>query len=219
MHETDDTGDHRNLTAGMTVCPSDLAQVTDGPPLALFADGLDTAIHRLDPGARRFQRISSVEGFAGSLTASRSGEVVAALASTAYEPKNVHAGPPAGRLVRLSDTRPELRAVRWGVQERLSYKASDGLDLDGLLILPAGKSRRTARSRSSPWCTAAPTPGTPTSSISPGSPRGSGSRPRDTRSSCPTREAVWDTATRSRRRSRAGSAWRNGPTSSAGSTC
>ncbi|MEO3792449.1 prolyl oligopeptidase family serine peptidase [Nonomuraea sp. B10E15] len=29
-----------------------------------------------------------------------------------------------------------------GEQERLSYKASDGLDLDGLLILPAGRSRR-----------------------------------------------------------------------------
>ncbi|MEV4249648.1 hypothetical protein AB0J63_40320 [Streptosporangium canum] len=125
----------------MTACPSDLAQVADGPHLALFADGLDTAIYRLDPEMRRFQRMSVAEGFAGLLTASDSGEVVAALASTAYEPMNVHAGPPADRLTRLSDTRPELRALTWGRQERLSYTASDGLDLDGLLILPAGKSR------------------------------------------------------------------------------
>ncbi|TDD12113.1 hypothetical protein E1292_03075 [Nonomuraea deserti] len=40
-------GEHRSLTGGMTVCPSGLAQVADGPPLALFADGLDTAIYRL----------------------------------------------------------------------------------------------------------------------------------------------------------------------------
>ena len=39
---------HRDLTAGMAVCPAELAQVADGPPLALFADGLDTAIYRLD---------------------------------------------------------------------------------------------------------------------------------------------------------------------------
>ncbi|MEV0616463.1 S9 family peptidase [Nonomuraea sp. NPDC050404] len=132
----------RNLTDGMTVCPSGLAQVPDGPPLALFADGLDTAICRLDPGTRRFERLSMRPGFAGSLSAGgRREPVVAVLASTAYEPMNVHAGPPAGPLSPLSDTRPELRAITWGRQERLSYRASDGLGLDGLLILPPGKSR------------------------------------------------------------------------------
>ena len=132
---------HRDLTAGMAVCPTDLAQVADGPPLALFADGLDTAIYRLDPGPRRFRRLSGRDGLLGSLTASRSGEVVAALATTSREPVNVHAGPPGGPLIRLSDTQPALRAIRWGTQERLSYQASDGLDLDGLLILPPGLSR------------------------------------------------------------------------------
>jgi len=132
---------HRDLTEGMAVCPTDLAQVTDGPPLALFADGLDTAIYRLDPGLRRFRCLSARDGLVDSLTASRSGEVVAALATTSYEPVNVHAGPPSGPLIRLSDTRPALRAIRWGTQERLSYQASDGLDLDGLLILPTGRSR------------------------------------------------------------------------------
>lgn len=134
--------EHHNLTSGMTICPSSLAQVADGPPLALFADGLDTAIHRLDPDTRRFQPMSRLEGYAASMTAGHSGEVVAVLASTAHEPRNVHAGPPAGRLVRLSDTRPELREIRWGTQERLSYRACDGLDLDGLLILPVGRSRQ-----------------------------------------------------------------------------
>ncbi|MDT7785395.1 MAG: hypothetical protein QOF58_3814 [Pseudonocardiales bacterium] len=35
----------------------------------------------------------------------------------------------------------ELGDIRWGVQERLRYQAQDGLGLDGLLVLPVGKSR------------------------------------------------------------------------------
>jgi dipeptidyl aminopeptidase/acylaminoacyl peptidase len=132
---------HRDLTAGLAVCPTELAQVADGPPLALFADGLDTAIYRLDPERLRFGYVSARDGLAHSLTACRSGTVIAALASTSYEPSNVHAGPPAGPLVRLSDTRPALRAISWGSQERLSYRAADGLVLDGLLVLPPGRTR------------------------------------------------------------------------------
>lgn len=139
--ESGPAAEHLNLTARMTVCPADLTQVADGPPLALFSDGLDTAIYRLDTGESRFVEVSRVDGLVESLTADRSGEVVAAIVSTSYEPKNVHAGSPGAPLRRISDTRKELRGIRWGIQERLSYKASDGLSLDGLLILPAGKSR------------------------------------------------------------------------------
>ena len=133
--------EHRNLTEGLSVCPTDLAQVADGPPLALFADGLDTALFRLDPAGGRFRRLSTRVGMAHALTADRTGAVVAVLAGTAYEPKNVHAGPPGGPLARLSDTRPELGGVRWGAQERLSWQAADGLVLDGLLVLPPGRAR------------------------------------------------------------------------------
>jgi dienelactone hydrolase len=54
--------EHRDLTAGMAVCPTELAQVADGPPLALFADGLDTAIYRLDPDLLRFGCVSAPDG-------------------------------------------------------------------------------------------------------------------------------------------------------------
>jgi dienelactone hydrolase len=133
--------EHCNLTAGMAVCPAELVQVAGGPPLALFADGLDTAVYRLDPEARRFRRVSARDGGVEALSVSGSGAVVAVLAAASHRPADVYAGPPGGRLVRLSDTRPELRRISWGNQERLSYQADDGLDLDGLLILPAGRSR------------------------------------------------------------------------------
>ena len=134
-------GPPRDLTTGMDVTPAGLAQVADGAPLAVFESGLDTQIHRLDPGSLRFRRLSTSAGPIGSLTASRRGEAVAVLTSSAHEPADVHAGAPGGPLSRISDTRPELRGIEWGTQERLSYKASDGLVLDGLLILPAGRSR------------------------------------------------------------------------------
>jgi dipeptidyl aminopeptidase/acylaminoacyl peptidase len=136
-----EAGAHEDLTDGMTVCPLKLAQVTEGPPLALFADGLDTGVYRLDPDSRRFQPVVTRQGSMESLTASASGDLIAVRASTAHEPKDVHAGPPGGPLVRLSDTRPEVRAVTWGSQERLAYKAADGVPLDGLLLLPPGKTR------------------------------------------------------------------------------
>ncbi|MFC1436092.1 prolyl oligopeptidase family serine peptidase [Streptacidiphilus sp. N1-3] len=134
-------GEHRNLTAGMTACPTELVQISDGAPLALFADGLDTAIHRLDADTGGFRHVSTSRGRLSSLTASHTAGPVAVLASTAHVPMDVHAGPARGPLLRLSDTRPELRGFSWGSQERLCYRADDGLGLDGLLILPPGRTR------------------------------------------------------------------------------
>ncbi|MDX3071749.1 S9 family peptidase [Streptomyces sp. MI02-7b] len=139
--EAGPAAEHRNLTADTVVCPTELVQAADGPPLALFADGLDTALFRLDPRDLRFRRLFSRQGIVHALSVSGSGGTIAVMAGTAHEPKDVHAGSPEGALARVSDTRPQLRDVVWGSQERLSYKASDGLALDGLLLLPPGRSR------------------------------------------------------------------------------
>jgi dipeptidyl aminopeptidase/acylaminoacyl peptidase len=122
-----------NLTTGMTICPIELVQVDDGPPLALFAEGLDTTIRRLDPAGRTFTEIAEVQG--RDLTASRGGRAVAVVASTGIEPDDIHAGRP-DNLVRLGRTAPD---GVWGTQQRLHYRAADGLHLDGLLILPPGR--------------------------------------------------------------------------------
>ncbi|GIJ70907.1 S9 family peptidase [Virgisporangium ochraceum] len=131
-------GEHRVLTAGATVCPTELVQVHSGQPLVLVADGLDTAVHRLDAG---LVEVCRLRGEARSLTADRPGARVATVLSASPEPWNVYAGPTRGPLTRRTDLRPELRDVRWGTQERLRYKAADGLDLDGLLVLPPGLTR------------------------------------------------------------------------------
>jgi dipeptidyl aminopeptidase/acylaminoacyl peptidase len=129
-----------NLTAGMTACPDGLVQVTGGPPVALFAEGMDTALYQLDPAGPAFRRVTGWTGRAFALSASDGAAAIAVLASTACSPRDVSAGPPDA-LVRISDTRPQLRGIALGTQERLSWQASDGLELGGLLILPPGLSR------------------------------------------------------------------------------
>ena len=137
-------GGQTNLTAGMTVCPDELLQVACGPPVALFAEGLDTALYRLDPAGPSFRRVTGWAGRAAALSASDDAAAIAVLARTAYAPRDVSAGPPEG-LIRISDTRPELRGITWGAQERLSWRAADGLELDGVLILPPGRDRADGR--------------------------------------------------------------------------
>jgi len=133
-------GDPVDLTASVTACPDELVQVAGGPPVALFTERLDTALYRLNPAGPKFERMTGLTGQAASLSTSDDATVIAVLKSAAYTPSDVHAGPP-GALTQISDTRPEFRGVTWGTQERLSWRAPDGLEIDGLLILPPGRSR------------------------------------------------------------------------------
>jgi dipeptidyl aminopeptidase/acylaminoacyl peptidase len=103
----------------------------------LFAEGLDTAIRRLDPATGTFTELHGATGALQHLNAS--GGRIAFVASTATQPEAVYCGPPGGPFTRLSE--PQLSGIRWGTQERLSYRAEDGLELDGLLVLPPGRTR------------------------------------------------------------------------------
>lgn len=137
VFEVEGPGAHRNRTAGLPRCPIDLAGTGGGPPLALFAEGLDTTVRRLEPATKTFAELIRVRGGVRSLAAG--GGKIAVVARTAAEPDAVHAGPADGPLTALGE--PQLRGIRRGEQERLSYRAEDGLDLDGLLILPHGRTR------------------------------------------------------------------------------
>ncbi|MFC3895657.1 alpha/beta hydrolase family protein [Lentzea rhizosphaerae] len=49
-----------------------------------------------------------------------------------------------GLLARIKGShkpRASIDGIPWGTQERLRYRAQDGLDLDGLLVLPIGRTR------------------------------------------------------------------------------
>ncbi|WP_017591490.1 S9 family peptidase [Nocardiopsis potens] len=127
-----------DLTEGMDRCPVELVQADEGPPLALFARGLDTEVHRLDPGTGRFAPLHRFPGLLEELTCDRTGSRVAVAASTASTPREVHAGPAGAPPARLTRLRPELDRFARAGRERLSYRARDGLALDGLLLTPVG---------------------------------------------------------------------------------
>jgi dipeptidyl aminopeptidase/acylaminoacyl peptidase len=125
-----------NRTAGLPMCPTELHQ-TDAAPLVVFADGLNTTLARLDRTGPTV--LSRHPGRLDDLTTTPAGEIIGVLTGTRYEPANVHVGPPAGPLRKITDTRPELDGITFGTQRPLSYRAADDLELDGLLVLPAGK--------------------------------------------------------------------------------
>jgi dipeptidyl aminopeptidase/acylaminoacyl peptidase len=127
----------RNRTADLPMCPTELCQ-TDTAPLVVFADGLNTTLARLDPTGPT--PLSQHPGHLDALTTTPAGTAIAALTGTRYQPTNVHVGPPTGPLRKITDTRPELDDITFGTQRPLSYRAADGLELDGLLVLPVGKS-------------------------------------------------------------------------------
>ena len=126
----------RNRTADLLMCPTELCQ-TDAAPLVAFADRLNTTLARLDPDGPT--PLSQHPGRIDALTTAPTGKRIAALTGTRYQPANVHVGPPTGPLRKITDTRPELNGIALGTQQPLAYRAADGLDLDGLLVLPVGK--------------------------------------------------------------------------------
>ncbi|MGH3760196.1 S9 family peptidase [Actinophytocola sp.] len=126
----------RNRTSGLPMCPTELHQ-TDTAPLVVFADGLNTTLARLDPTGPT--TLSQHPGHLDDLTITPTGEKIAALTGTRYQPANVHVGPATGPLRKITNSRPELNGIALGTQQPLAYRAADGLDLDGLLVLPVGK--------------------------------------------------------------------------------
>ncbi len=127
----------RNRTSGLPMCPTELHE-TDTAPLVVFAEGLNTTLARLDP--TNPTTLSQHPGLLSALTTTSEGTTIAALTGSRYQPANVHIGPPTGPLRKITDTRPELNGIDFGTQRPLAYRAADGLDLDGLLVLPVGKS-------------------------------------------------------------------------------
>jgi dipeptidyl aminopeptidase/acylaminoacyl peptidase len=129
-----DDDELRLVTRDLDADPIELA--TDAPLFAV-AQGLDSYLARLD--GDELVPLGRHAGTISQLAASRDGGVVACRLNDGLP--DVWAGPPDGDLLRLSELAPELAGVEWGPQERLAWRAPDGLELDGLLILPPGRTR------------------------------------------------------------------------------
>jgi dipeptidyl aminopeptidase/acylaminoacyl peptidase len=72
---------------------------------------------------------------------SPAGKHVALIGNTPTCPNEVYAAPLGGgatRLRRLTTTNPEIESVQLGAQETVRWKASDGLEIEGVLVKPLG---------------------------------------------------------------------------------
>ena len=81
-----DSGVLRNRTSGLRMCATELHQ-TDAASLVVFAVGLNTSVARLDPTGPT--PLMHHPGRVDDLSTTPSGDTIAVLASTRYEPANV----------------------------------------------------------------------------------------------------------------------------------
>ncbi len=131
----------RRLVPKLTACPVSLTRQGTSPILLTVADGLDTTVQELDPTTGTLTERQRLPGDLNEPQISADGQRLAALRSTPREPLNLWTGAPGGPLIRLTDLNLSFGEIAWGTQERLAWQAADGLDLNGLLILPPGKER------------------------------------------------------------------------------
>lgn len=134
-------GSPRRVSPEIAACPIALATSRDGVPYMLVAEGLDSWLGRLDIAAGQLEKIADLAGDASSLDVSADGRIVAMVRSTAQDLSGVWAGLAGGDLRPLTDLNPGLRTITWGAQEPLAWQSPDGLRIEGLLILPPGKTR------------------------------------------------------------------------------
>lgn len=58
--------------------------------------------------------------------------------NTPYDPSNIYTWNGKGELKKITDLNPQVSKTLFGEQEIIRFKASDGMEVEGLLILPVG---------------------------------------------------------------------------------
>jgi dipeptidyl aminopeptidase/acylaminoacyl peptidase len=134
-------GELQEVIPNLSACPAEVVAPGNGEVLVGMLDRLDSWIGRLDLSSRTLEPIQELHGEAQYLSASRDGQLLAAYRRTRDEVGNVWAGAPGRPWARRSDLNPTLDAFPWAPHEAFTWQAPDGLELDGVLLLPAGATR------------------------------------------------------------------------------
>jgi dipeptidyl aminopeptidase/acylaminoacyl peptidase len=61
--------------------------------------------------------------------------------STPYDPSNIYTWNGSGELNKITDLNPQLSEIAFGEQEVIRFEARDGMEIEGLLILPVDYKR------------------------------------------------------------------------------
>jgi dipeptidyl aminopeptidase/acylaminoacyl peptidase len=147
-----------DLTAGTTqtyaheleACPDALVTSADGTPYVPVLDHLESWVAQLEltpgksaPSANmaNLAELARLPGEIDSLSVSADGTTIAVAGSTQGVLGDLWMGRTGEPLQRVTNTNPELETLPFGAQERVTWTAPDGLEIEGLLILPPGASR------------------------------------------------------------------------------
>lgn len=144
------SGETRIFAHELEACP--ICVVTDaaGTPYLPILDHLESWIARLESlaagavatsDAGKLARLAHFPGEIDQISVSADGETIALAGSTQDHLSDLWIGRIGEPLTRVTNTNPELEALPFGAQERVTWTAPDGLEIEGLLMLPPGATR------------------------------------------------------------------------------
>lgn len=134
-------GAPRAIAPDLPACIANVAVSRSGNVFALVDAGLDGWIGRVDLERGQIHRLHDVQGNAWCFTVSDDGRTVALLRRTRQTMTALWAGSTDGELLRLTDWDAELETLPLGRQEAFTWSAPDGLEIQGVLVLPVGATR------------------------------------------------------------------------------
>ena len=132
-------GTPRNLTGVREETVRSLKWLPDGGIALASITGTRTGIWRVDPSTGEREEVvpPGVAAFT-EVSWARDGSTYAFAGSTSALPPDVWAGVPGGTAGRITQSNPRLDGSPRGAQETVRYAASDGLEIEGVVIRPAG---------------------------------------------------------------------------------
>lgn len=102
----------------------------------LASEGCQSSVGTINCHGKKLERIIPAQGpVIHSMSWSDNG-MGAFVASSAEHPRELYVQSQAGPMVRATDNNPWLADLKLARQEVITYKANDGLDIEGILIYP-----------------------------------------------------------------------------------
>jgi dipeptidyl aminopeptidase/acylaminoacyl peptidase len=127
-----------NLTEKMPFTVSGYTWLPQGKELLVTITEKESRyLARFDPATRKLSRLSQPgDVVSASVSVSSDASRIALGIEGPHAPADVWMGPPAGPLKRLTRLNPGLEDIKYGDAEDISWRASDGLEITGVLIKP-----------------------------------------------------------------------------------
>ncbi|MFT4038700.1 MAG: S9 family peptidase [Thermomicrobiales bacterium] len=135
------TGTTRTLAHELDSCPSELRTDATGEPVVLLLDHLTSWLTRLDLPSGQPLLLTDFPGEIDDFSVSDDGHTIAFTGSTRNALGEVWMTRAGSAPKRVTTLNPELADIAFGAQEPIQWTAPDGLEIEGLLILPPGATR------------------------------------------------------------------------------